>query len=67
MTRFTSREELRAVLLPSSLFYFRLFVHYQNGLFWNEGGLLSQPDKYISAMEIIQAELNKLEAEKIKG
>ena len=36
----------------------RLYGHYQNGYLPREGGILDQPAKYLTAMEIIGSVVN---------
>jgi hypothetical protein len=48
---------------PAAAFYLRLYSHYKNGILWCGGGLRDQPHVYLQAMEIIDAEVHKIEAE----
>lgn len=41
------------MITPQSRFLLRMYQHYKNRLLPYEGGLLSQPNYYLEAMEII--------------
>ena len=41
------------MITEQSNFMLRLYIHYRNKILPFEGGLLNQPNKYLSAMEII--------------
>jgi len=45
-------------LLPmvdeQSAFFLRLHVHYRNRILFTEGGLTSQPNRYLEAMEQVE-------------
>ena len=49
--------ENRTCLLPQiterTNYFFKLYKHYQHGNLLIEGGLLDQPNVYLSAMELI--------------
>ena len=46
---------LRPMITQASLFYFRLYKHYQKSMFPYSGGLLDQPAVYMQAMELIES------------
>jgi len=41
-----------------SLFFTRLHTHYRNQILFSEGGITSQPNLYLDAMEHIERTLN---------
>jgi len=44
----------------------RLYNHYKAGYLWAEGGISDQPHVYLRVMEIINAEISKIESERLE-
>lgn len=45
-------------------FWLSLYGHYKNGLLWKGGGLSEQPYVYLQAMQLIDGEIGRIEAER---
>ena len=53
--------------MPQACFgYLRLYNHYKAGYLWAEGGIREQPHVYLRVMEIMSAEINKIEHERLE-
>ncbi|MFA6216410.1 MAG: hypothetical protein WDL87_01990 [Candidatus Omnitrophota bacterium] len=54
------------LVTAESLEYIRAYIQYTKGYLPNDGGWISQPKKFIEAMDIIENEVGKLREKKQK-
>ncbi len=54
------------IITKQSGTYLKAYKYYREGYLPNEGGWLSQPAKFLDALEIIERELKNIEYERVK-